>query len=194
MPRKPAYRYRLQATRDWPALIIDGFLMHRLKQTSPMRDAGQKAAALRPRRGWVLDTCFGLGYSSRCLTPAVNIVAIERDGRVLQLAAANPASLPLLSQNNLYLLQGDSYSLLPVLPGSFFSFLLHDPPDIVKAGLLYSTAFFEHMFRVLKRGGRGFVYAGAKKPVTRGVQRRLCRVGFSVRPLPRLDGFLILKR
>jgi hypothetical protein len=52
------------------------------------------------------------------------------------------------------------------------------------AGDLYSTIFYEQVFRVLKSNGRFFHYIGdlnssSGKRVSRGVLERLKKVGFS---------------
>ena len=47
--------YKLRPTADWPALEISGILMHRIKGTTPRRDARPSCAWFRPCRArcWI---------------------------------------------------------------------------------------------------------------------------------------------
>ena len=62
--------------------------------------------------------------------------------------------------------------------------IIHDPPTFSLAGELYSGAFYQQLFRVLKRGGRLYHYIGdpnskASGGVTKGVLKRLQEAGFT---------------
>ncbi|MHA2207196.1 MAG: class I SAM-dependent methyltransferase, partial [Candidatus Thorarchaeota archaeon] len=71
-----------------PALLIDGVLMHRVKDTNPLEDAKMKANLCAKRGIDVLEICTGLGYATTaCLERGINsIVTIEKDPNVLKLA------------------------------------------------------------------------------------------------------------
>jgi len=61
---------------------------------------------------------------------------------------------------------------------------LHDPPRFGLAGELYSQAFYDHLARVLRPGGRLFHYTGAPNRLTSNrdvpneVSKRLRLAGF----------------
>jgi predicted methyltransferase len=82
-----------------PALLIDGVLMHRVKDTNPLEDAKMKANLCAKRSIDMLEICTGLGYATTaCLERGINsIVTIEKDPNVLKLAEINPWSKKLFS-------------------------------------------------------------------------------------------------
>ena len=84
------------------------------------------------------------------------------------------------------------------LPDAAFDAALHDPPRFGIAGELYSQVFYDHLARVLRRGGRLFHYTGAPNRLTSGrdvpreVARRLAASGLNTEYA--LDGVLAVKR
>ncbi len=77
--------------------------------------------------------------------------------------------------------------------------VIHDPPMFKLAGHLYSQAFYQGLYRVLKRNGRLFHYVGdpdsrSGRNITRGVMKRLGEAGFSrVTGRPRAFGVVAVK-
>ena len=178
--------YKLRPTADWPALEISGILMHRIKGTTPRRDAEAKLRLVSPVRGAVLDTCMGLGYTAiLAASTADSVTAIEKDENVLELARLNPYSQSLFQEPKIKLIHGDATQVIPGFGNALFDIVNHDPPTLSIAGELYADAFYAHLLRVLKPGGTLLHYTGS--PGLRGrrvdlnasVARRLHRAGFA---------------
>lgn len=164
---------------------IDGVRMHQTARKSPLQDAADKVAALDPADGMaVLDICTGLGYSALATARrGCFVTTVEKDSNVLQLAGQNKDSKCLFEHPRIRLVNEDAYAFVPTLPDASFDLILHDPPRFSMAGELYSGAFYTHLFRVLKPGGRLFHYtgtpgSGSGKNLPRGVKDRLLAAGF----------------
>jgi len=177
--------YKLRPTADWPALEISGILMHRIKGTTPKKDAEAKLRLVSPVHGAVLDTCMGLGYTAILAASTADFVtAIEKDENVLEMARLNPYSQSLFQEPRIKLIHGDATEVITGFGNALFDIINHDPPTLSIAGELYADAFYAHMLRILKPGGKLLHYTGA--PGSRGrridlnasVARRLQRVGF----------------
>jgi predicted methyltransferase len=177
--------YRLYPTKTAPALIIDSFLMHRVKNTDPLTDAKNKAKFVR-RGQSVLDICTGLGYSAiACLKKgAVKVVTIEADDDVLELAKINPYSKQLFEDPRVELIIGDAIEKIRDIPGKFDR-IIHDPPAFPIGGNLYSLEFYKDLHRKLKQKGTMIHYVGApgkkfrRKNFEAGIRKRLRQAGFS---------------
>ena len=178
--------YKLRPTADWPALEISGILMHRIAGTTPRKDAEAKLRLVSPVRGAVLDTCMGLGYTAiLAASTADSVTAIEKDENVIEMARLNPWSQPLFENSKIRLIQGDAAEIVPGIGDATFDIVNHDPPTLSVAGELYADAFYAHLLRILKPGGKLLHYTGA--PGSRGrrvdlngsVSRRLARIGFT---------------
>lgn len=180
-----ARSFQLWPTPSSPALLISGFLMHRIRDVAPDEGAARMVRALGKVHGRVLDTTSGLGYAAIAASrTASEVVTIEIEPVVRELARQNPWSRELFESPKLTLLDGDSASILPTLEPASFAAILHDPPAINLAGDLYSAAFYGLLHRLLTRGGKLFHYIGdANSPsgsrTTRGVVKRLHEAGFS---------------
>ncbi|MBI2444852.1 methyltransferase domain-containing protein [Candidatus Micrarchaeota archaeon] len=182
-------------------LEIDGVRMHQTVRKTPLQDAADKVAALRPDEAMaVLDICTGLGYSA--LSAARRgcwVTTIEKDPHVLALAMQNPDSEGLFDHRRIKIVNEDAYAFVPTLADASFDLILHDPPRFSMAGELYSGAFYSQLFRVLKAGGRLFHYTGTPgsargKNLPRGVKDRLLAAGFQhVTWVEDLLGFLAEK-
>ncbi|HSC87222.1 MAG TPA: hypothetical protein VLC09_08135 [Polyangiaceae bacterium] len=190
--------YQLYPTEAGPpALLLSGFVMHRIRDVDPFEGAARMARALGKVRGRVLDTTTGLGYAAIVAArTAQQVVTIELDASVRQLAAKNPWSRELFESSNIELRVGDSSLLIQEIPDSSFEAVLHDPPAINVAGELYSAAFYEQVRRVLSRSGRFFHYIGDPASAsggrtTKGVVERLRAAGFT-RVTPRPEAFGVL--
>jgi len=176
--------YSLMPTTGAPTLLVAGFPMHRIQGTDPWADTQQKIQAIAPVRGYVLDTATGLGYTAlAAAATAQRVVTIELDPTVLEIARLNPWSRALFDNPKIEQMIGDAFDCIQSLADATFSRILHDPPTFRLAGQLYSGAFYRHLFRVLKSGGRLFHYIGNLESasghgVARGVIRRLKESGF----------------
>lgn len=177
--------FQLWPTQTSPALLISGFLMHRVRDVAPDEGAARMVRALGKVRGRLLDTTTGLGYAAiAAAKSASEVVTIEVEPVVRELARLNPWSRELFEDTKIELRDGDSSKLVPDLEPGSFSAVLHDPPAINIAGELYSSAFYAAVRRVLAQNGKFFHYIGDANSAsggrtTRGVVKRLKDAGFS---------------
>jgi predicted methyltransferase len=175
----------LLPTGSAPALMLSGFLMHRIKNTDPWTAAITMVAALGKKiTGRILDTATGLGYTSIIMAEkGAEVMTIELDPSVREIAAKNPWSRRLFNNPSIKLLSGDSSELIATFGDSSFDAVFHDPPAFDFAGELYSESFYRQAFRILSRRGRMFHYIGDPSSsngarVTKGVLKRLGNAGF----------------
>ena len=175
----------LMPTMGAPSMLIAGFVMHRIKDIDPMQDTLRKIAAISPIVGRVLDTATGLGYTAiEAAKTADEVVTIELDPGVQEIARLNPWSHALFHSPKIRQIMGDAYEVVQTFEDGSFSRVIHDPPTFSLAGELYSGAFYQQLFRVLKRGGRLYHYIGdpnskASGGVTKGALKRLQEAGFT---------------
>ena len=186
---------------DVPTFEIDGIKMLPTSKQSPLDDARRKVALIQPRGKTVLDTCGGLGYFAACCLESgvAAIASFEKNEDVLWLRTLNPWSPdPEASGGRLRLTHADIVQVLPTLPDAAFDAILHDPPRFGIAGELYSQAFYQQLFRVLRPGGQLFHYTGSPNKLTSGrdvpreVEKRLEKAGFKAQLA--LDGVLATRR
>ncbi len=190
----------LVATRGAPTLLLAGFTMHRIKDTDPQRDTQAKLRSIAPVVGRVLDTTTGLGYTAIAAAHrAAEVLTVECDPAVLWLARHNPWSRRLFEYTNITRRLGDASVLIEECADRSFTRIIHDPPALSLAGELYAAAFYRHLYRVLRAGGRLFHYVGNPRSslgqrVTKGVRGRLAAAGFQrVRPRPDAFGVVAYK-
>ncbi len=175
----------LMPTGEAPTLLISGIPMHRIKGIAPHQDTLRKIRTIAPLTGRVLDTCTGLGYTAiEAAKNADEVVTIELDPTVLEVARLNPWSRQLFEQPKIHQIVGDSFDEIVAVEDETFSRVIHDPPMFGLAGELYSGEFYRDLYRVLKRKGRLFHYVGnlesrSGRNVVKGVARRLQEAGFS---------------
>ncbi len=185
----------LMPTTGAPTALVAGFTMHRIKGITPDVDAQRKLEALGRPRGRVLDTSTGLGYTAiEAARTASEVVTIELDPAMLELAGYNPWSRELFRNPRITQRTGDSARLVTELESSSFDAVLHDPPTFRLAGELYSQAFYRELQRLLVPEGRLFHYVGDPKSrhggrLTRQVVRSLNQAGFGrIVPRPATHG------
>lgn len=196
--------YKLVPT-DWgvPTFEIDGIKMLVSAQLSPMDDARRKVALVEPRGKQVLDTCGGMGYFAACCLEdgVASIRSFEKSPEVLWLRTLNPWSpdpdaAP--AGGRLQLTHGDVSKEIEHIASVSMDAVLHDPPRFGIAGELYSQVFYDHLARVLRKGGRLFHYTGAPNKLTSGrdvpreVATRLQKAGFKTELV--LDGVFATRR
>lgn len=166
-------------------LEISGVKMHISKGTDPFVSASEMAQQAVRKGDKVLDCCSGLGYAAIAAhrLGASEVLSIELSPEVMGLRAQNPWSND-LSNEGIIQRQGSSFELIGTMPASSFDAVIHDPPRFSLAGELYSEAFYQQIFRVLRRDGRLFHYTGNPHVVKKGssfvdgVVRRLKAAGF----------------
>ncbi|MDR7193567.1 class I SAM-dependent methyltransferase [Luteimonas terrae] len=190
---------------DWgpPTFEIDGIKMLVSARISPIDDARQKVALVAPRGKSVLDTCGGLGYFAACCLESgvAQIRSFEKNADVLWLRTLNPWSPDpdaAETAGRLHLTHADISQAIVDIADASVDAVLHDPPRFGIAGELYSQVFYDHLARVLRRGGRLFHYTGAPNRLTSGrdvpreVARRLEKAGLKTELA--LDGVLAVRR
>jgi len=177
--------YALVKTSGAPTLAINGIRMHRTKDITPLEDAASKINLLKIRRGFVLDTCCGLGYSAiEASKFADNVITFEKNPHVIEIAKQNEYSRKLFEKNNIRLINGDIYEEIKKFDSKLFDYVIHDPPRLALAGELYGRIFYDELYRVIKAGGKMFHYIGSPgsryrhKNIKKGVMRRLNDAGF----------------
>jgi predicted methyltransferase len=181
---RTARLYSLMPTSRAPTMLLSGIQMHRVKGTDPMADTESKIRAVAPVRGRVLDTTTGLGYTAiAAARTADQVITVELDPAVLEIAAQNPWSQELFTAPGIERRGGDVADLIQALPDASFDRIVHDPPMMSLAGDLYSGAFYRELRRVLRPGGRLFHYVGRPDSasgarVGKGVVKRLREAGF----------------
>ena len=165
---------------------IDGIRMHQTKYKKPLQDSLDKVSLIPLKRNYtVLDTCMGLGYTSICASKKVKTVfTIEYDPYVFETAKKNPDSAILFNSDNIIKIIGDSFKLVKIFPSQYFDAIIHDPPRLKRAGLLYSQEFYNELYRILKKGRFIYHYTGTPgskkgKNIPAGVKKRLSAAGFS---------------
>jgi len=191
--------YSLMPTTRAPTMLISGISMHRVKNTTPDKDTRQKIKALGKPYGRVLDTATGLGYTAIMAAQTADmVITIEFDPAVHEICRQNPWSDALFLQPNIQPLVGNSADLAAVFPDVFFNAIIHDPPTFALAGEMYTLETYEHLYRILKPGGRLFHYIGNPESrygatTSRGVVARLGQVGFRITSKPQAFGVLAVK-
>jgi predicted methyltransferase len=192
--------YGLMPTTSAPTMLISGIPMHRIKDTNPHQDIISKIKAITPVKGDVLDTTTGLGYTAiEAAKTARHVTTIEIDPMAQEIARLNPWSQALFNNPKITQVIGDAFDEIKGFDAGSFSAIIHDPPMFSLAGDLYSLAFYQQAFRVLKHNGRIFHYIGDPESktgarVTKGVLRRLQEAGFTrVMRAPRAFGVVAYK-
>lgn len=177
--------YSLMPTQRAPTLLVSGIPMHRIQGTDPHRDTLSKIRTVAPVKGRVLDTCTGLGYTAiEAARTAEQVVTVELDPAVLEVAGLNPWSRALFGNPRIDQIVGDSFEEVQAFADGSFARIVHDPPMFSLAGELYSGEVYRQLFRVLGRKGRLYHYIGdlssrSGRNVVRGVVRRLQDAGFA---------------
>jgi len=193
--------YKLIPTEDYPALMIDGILMHCIKSTSPKKDAENKVWLLGIKKGRVLDICTGLGYTAIASSRyADEVVTIEKDEKVIEIARNNIASSDLFTNKNIKQIIGDAKYETEKFDDASFNYIVHDPPTVSRAGELYGENFYKNLYRILKPGGKLFHYVSKpgskyrKKSVEKGIVNRLRNAGFEdVKIYEKVSGIVCTK-
>lgn len=174
---------------DWPpTLFINGSMMHTVSVSKPTEEGKLKVDSLGIKNGdIILDTCFGLGYSSIELLKrgASYVYSYEISESVIEIAKVNPWSSVAFQDKRLILKHDNVTKAIQEFNENYFDNILHDPPNIKMAGGLYSLRFYKEIYRVLKFGGKLYHFIGGgripreyKVNYTKGVINRLSEAGF----------------
>lgn len=177
--------YKLVPTNDAPTIEISGIRMHATKDMTPMEDTKRKIESIAPIHGMVLDTCMGLGYTAIASSKLADfVITCERDENVLEIAKYNPWSDELFNNRKISVMKTDVFEEIKVFKSNMFDVVIHDPPRLSLASLLYSLDFYRQIFRVLKNNGKLYHYTGSpgsknrKVNLVGNVSKRLRQAGF----------------
>uniref|UniRef100_A0A7S1TCJ3 Methyltransferase domain-containing protein n=1 Tax=Compsopogon caeruleus TaxID=31354 RepID=A0A7S1TCJ3_9RHOD len=174
-----------------PTAVLAGFGMHRFKSNcDPLQDTLLKLSALDRNRqihGRVLDICTGLGYTAielARLSTVKSVHTIELDPGMVELQSRNPWSRELFVNPKIERVVADATDHIVSLNSMEFSSIIHDPPAQAMSGELYTTEFYEELFRVLRFKGKLYHYIGDPRSresgrLYAGVIERLYQAGFS---------------
>ncbi len=175
--------YKLLPTADLPTLCIGSVPMHKIKESSPLKDVYNKIRFLKIR-GKVLDTCCGLGYTAIFASQnAEKVYTFEEDENVVFLAKLNPIKDNLFKNEKIIFKKADVFKEIKKFPNEFFDCIIHDPPTFKLAPLLYSLEFYNELYRVLKKGGDLYHYSPLPqktkgKDFSKTIEKNLKRAGF----------------
>jgi uncharacterized protein len=177
--------YKLVPTKDWPTLEISGIRMHVTSKITPKEDTKKKISFVSPITGNVLDTCTGLGYTSIMAAKDADLVyTYEKDFNVIEIQKINPHSKELFDDPKIKTHNSDVFEEIKKLKKEFFDVILHDPPRLSLATLLYSQELYNELFRVMKKQGRLYHYTGdpgsrnRNLDIREGISKRLSKSGF----------------
>lgn len=173
------FYYKLVPTSYRPIMRISATQMHK----KPFLDflETQKFS------GKILDAGTGLGYSAIIASrSAKQLVTIEWDSNVIELASFNPHSRPLFESSNVQLLHGDTTKLIHNYGPNYFDSIIQDGGMPKSSGDFFSQAHAHQLFRVLKSKGNLYFYL-PRKGISSGRNfageqiKRMQRAGFRVR-------------
>ena len=154
--------YKLVPTKDAPTIEISGIRMHATKDMTPLEDTKRKIDSIKPLKGFVLDTCMGLGYTAIAASKHADLViTCEKDENVIEIAKFNPWSKELFDNKKISILKTDVFEEIKVFKNNMFDIIIHDPPRLSLASHLYSLEFYKQLFRVMKNGGKLYHYTGS---------------------------------
>ena len=177
--------YKLVPTKDAPTIEISGIRMHVTKEMSPMEDTKKKIESILPIKGIVLDTCMGLGYTAILASKNADFVmTCERDENVIEIAQLNPWSRELFGNKKISIIKASILDEIRIFKSNMFDAIIHDPPRLSLATLLYSLEFYKQLFRVLKKDCSLYHYTGSpgsknrKINLAKNVSKKLKSAGF----------------
>ncbi len=149
------FTYQLAPTSFRPILRISATQMHK----KPFLDRLEKERIT----GRVLDGGTGLGYSAIVASmTADEVITIEWDPNVIEMATYNPHSAKLFEGENIRLIQGDITVEIQKFADRYFDNIIQDGGMPKSSGGFFSQSHAHQLYRVLKRGGRLFFYLPKK--------------------------------
>ncbi|MGC8621976.1 MAG: methyltransferase domain-containing protein [Caldisphaera sp.] len=163
---------------DWPpTLFINGSFMHTISVSKPTQEAFEKANTLKGISGDVLETGFGLGYSTIWLKKlgVKRIVACEISSDVIDIAKLNPWSKDAFIDKSISIRIVNVAEFVETLPSSSFDGILHDPPNFNKFEYLYSASFYNELYRILKPKGKIYHFIGTKNTENAGIYKNVTK-------------------
>ena len=143
--------YKLIPTNNRPILQISGTSMHK-------KDFLDKLSRDR-LRGMVLDSGTGLGYSSIIASKtAQDVITIEIDENVLEVAKLNPYSQELFKNKNIKSIVGNLVEEIKEFKDKEFDNIIFDAGTVKSSDAFFSLNNYREVYRVLKNEGRLYHY------------------------------------
>ncbi len=183
------FYYHLTPTSFRPILRISATQMHK----KPFLDylEGEKI------KGVVLDAGTGLGYSASivCKT-AKEVITVEWDSNVIEIASLNPHSKLIFEADNIRLINDDVTKIITNYSDSYFDNIIHDGGTPKSSGNFFSLGHAKQLYRVIKNNGLVYFYL-PNKGLNKGRDfageqiRRMQKVGFMVKLRDRDGSFTV---
>ncbi len=143
---------------------------------------------------------MGLGYSAiAAAKSAKNLITFEKDPNVYDLARLNPFSEALFCSKNIEIRKEDISVAVKSLGESYFDCVIHDPPTFKLAPELFTEAFYQELYRIMKKNGRFFHYTPLYK-ISQGydfpsrIEKKLKKTGFKVLEFRPQEGGIVCRK
>lgn len=168
--------YKLIPTIQKPILKISATSMHKKEFVQRIE---------RDRlTGKILDSGTGLGYTAIVASrTADQVITIELDKNVIEMAKLNPYSQDLFKKRNIKLINGDITKEIKKFKDEEFNSIIFDSGTPTSSGDFFSLNNYIEAYRVLKKRGKFYHYL-PEHHITRGrdfgheVIQRLKQAGF----------------
>jgi predicted methyltransferase len=168
--------YQLVPTQNKPILKISGTPMHKMHFIERIKKA--------QLRGIILDSGTCLGYTAIAAAHnAKQVITIEWDPNVIEVAKLNPWSQELFTSPNIKQLIGDLTVEIKKFPAEHFDNIILDAGTVHESGDFFAKSNYVEVYRVLKHGGKLYHYL-PQSGINRGrdyigeIIHRLKDVGF----------------
>ncbi len=171
--------YQLVPTQNKPILKVSGTPMHKMLFVEQIKKAQLK--------GIILDSGTCLGYTAiSAAQTAKQVITIEWDQNVIEVAKLNPWSQELFTKENIKQIIGDLTEEIKKFSDNHFDNIILDAGTVHESGDFFSKANYKEAYRTLKKGGHLYHYL-PQVGVKRGrdfigeVITRLKEIGFKLR-------------
>jgi uncharacterized protein len=147
--------YKLVPTSYRPILRISATQMHK----KPFLDYIQN----NKPKGLILDAGTGLGYSAIIASKTADqVITVEWDEYVLEIASNNPHSYELFESTNIKSIHGDVTEIIKQFPDKYFDNIIQDGGMPKSSGNFFSQEQAFQLYRVIKQAGKLFFYLPKK--------------------------------
>ncbi len=182
--------YKLVPTQGRPILKVSATPMHK----KPFIDR----IIHDTLQGTVLDAGTGLGYTAvEIERTADQIITVEHDKTVIDIARHNPYSQSLFTSKKITLIHADITKTIREMKQNRFNNIVFDAGTPAHSNDFFSNENYHHAYRVLKPKGRLYHYlpqpqSSKGRDFISEVLRRLKTIGFYVLERNDTDSYAIL--
>lgn len=184
--------YKLVPTSYRPILQISGTSMH--KKEFVERVEKDKLT------GKILDSGTGLGYTAIITAKtAEEVITIEIDKNVTEVAKYNPYSQELFKNKNIKRINGNIVQKITKFDNEEFNFIIFDAGTPRSSDDFFSLKNYQQAFRVLKRRGKLYHYL-PKHQISKGRDfggeaiARMEKAGFKVLDRKVEDSYVVMEK